>query len=96
MEIIIKSDEGYGPDAMSNVVCIPDTIFKNGKDGDKVKFSGEGVLIDHGDGSRYISVDTVEGQPVEEHQGDMGMDPQAMGDMNAADALSNYMQNKGK
>lgn len=101
MKIIIdNSDESsYGPDAMANSVCICDCILKDAKDGDNVKSQIEGVLVDHGDGKRYIAIHTVDGEPVEE------MDSEDYGnnsnkenpmDMNAEDALSHFMQQQGK
>jgi len=66
-EIIIGTGKpDRGPHAMANIVCIPDDVLTEAKDGEDVSFQGAGVLIDHSDGKRYIAVHTVDGSDVEE------------------------------
>ena len=97
MKIIIEQDGGemHGPDAMSNSVCICDCILKDAKDGENVKATIEGVLIEH-EGKRYIAIRTVDGEPVEEMGPGYGEDTPDMADMSAEDALYDFMKKEGK
>lgn len=107
--VIIKKDQGmdnFGHDAMANTIGICDCILKDATDGDEVTATIKGTLIEH-DGMRFISVDTVDGESVEDPEmaldqnpDEGAMDAGAPPDhllMDAEDALMNFMQNrKGK
>lgn len=106
--LIVKKEPGmdhFGHDAMANTLCICDCVLKDKKDGDKVKATIEGTLMEH-EGKRYISVDKVDGEDVEdmelpgEYQDEEPMDTGGVPDhalMNSGDALMQFMkQVKGK
>lgn len=100
--IVIGGDSQHGADAMSNTLCICDCILKDKKDGDDVEATIKGVLIDHGDGKRYIAVSQVDGEDVvEEDTTDLGegeqpndVSPEDLMNMDTTDALDNFMKQR--
>lgn len=101
MKIVIMNEgsDSYGPDAMSNSVCICDCILKDAKDGDDVKATIEGKLIEH-EGKRYIAIHTVDGEAVEEmgpgYGSDMEEPPEDQMNMDAEDALASFLDKTRK
>lgn len=91
-----EGDESYGPHAMANTLCVCDCVLKGAKDGDKIKATIEGTLIEH-EGKRYVAVQMVDGEPVEEMDNeDYGpdMNSENKSEMDSEDALMNFMKSK--
>ena len=105
--LLVKKDHGmgsFGHDAMANTVGVCDCILKDAKDGDQVNAKITGTLMEH-DGKRYISIDEVDGQPVEDSEMSMDANPDEgsmdappshdMGSsMDSEHALMQFMANK--
>lgn len=92
--LVIEFGGGHGPDAMSNSVCICDCVLKGKEDGDRVTFEGEGVIVEH-EGKRYIAVDLVDGEPVEEMEGyEEEPSREDMMSMDSNEALDNFIERK--
>lgn len=90
MEIKIK----VGPEHGVNVICIPDDLFPGSSDGDTASFQGHGTIVEH-DGKKYISVDQVNGEDVEELPDSPDENhSQDKSEMDSEDALDSYMKNK--
>lgn len=78
------------------IIKICDCILDGKTDGDKIEAKIKGKLIEK-DGSRFITIESVDGEGVEEMAAeDNECSSEAMMEMDAVEALSHFMKKKSK